>query len=166
MKIKYKSGLSTIYKIKCYDSAHNLKWFDGFSNIVVMSGLNKLLDATFVSGLILPKWYIGLKNSSMGYFLSDTMSSHSGWTESTKYSEIYRQQFIPGMIYEGSIDNSDSPAIFHINDDEVIYGAFLVSDKTKLGTIGTLYGVGDFIRPHQVVSGDILEITIYIIQEN
>jgi len=155
---------STKYLVRCFDKDGNLKWEDGFHNIVVTAGLNKLLDATFKSGYVAPLWYIGLKNSSAGVSAADTMASHGGWTEGTPYSNASRPQFLPGTINSGVVDNVSSVAVFDINDTDTIYGGFLVNDDAKGGTSGTLYGAGDFVSPRAVISGDTLEVTTIITQ--
>lgn len=163
-KFSAKCKASTKYLIKCFDKNGKLKWEEKFNNTVVTAGLNKLLDATFVTGSVVPLWYVGLKNSAAGILAADTMSSHAGWVEGTLYSNTTRPQFISGTIAAGVLNNSASTAVFTINDTGIIYGAFLVNDNTKGGTSGTLYGVGDFAAPRAVISGDIVEVTIIIAQ--
>lgn len=155
---------STEYLVKCFDKDGNLKWQEGFHNIVVTAGLNKLLDAIFKTGYVAPLWYVGLKNSVGGILAANTMASHAGWTEGTPYSNAARPQFIPGTITAGVVSNSASIATFSINNTDTIYGAFLVNDNTKGGTLGTLYGVGDFVTPRAVIAGDTLEVTVVITQ--
>ena len=155
---------STQYLVKCFDKDGNLKWQEGFHNSVVTAGLNKLLDATFSTGYAVPLWYVGLKNSAAGILAANTMSSHAGWTEGTPYSNATRSQFVPGAISSGIVSNAASVATFLINNTDTIYGAFLVNDNTKGGTLGTLYGVGDFVTPRAVITGDTLEITVIITQ--
>src|SRR5690554_1491510 len=82
-----------------------LKWKETIDNIVVTAGLNKVLDATFKTGLSTPAWYVGLKNTGSPA-AGDTMSSHAGWTENTSYDEANRPAFTPGTISNGSVDNS------------------------------------------------------------
>ena len=74
-----------------------LAWRDGFSNLTVTTGLNKLLDATLKTGLASPAWYVLLKGNGT-VVAGDTMASHSGWSELTPYSDANRPAFTPGPV--------------------------------------------------------------------
>lgn len=141
---------------------HQLAWSDNFYNTVVTTGLNKLLDAAFKTGLTSPTWYVGLVDNSgwTAYAAGDTMSSHTGWSESAAYSNSTRPAFTPGSISGGSVDNTASKAVFNINATATIRGAFLADNSTKSGTTGTLYGEGDFGASRSVLSGDTLNVSI------
>lgn len=154
---------STWYDVECYDRHGRLKWRDGFWNIVVTVGLNKLLDATFKNGLTTPAWYVGLKGTG-SMVAGDTMSSHAGWSEITPYSDSNRPTYTPGTISGGAVDNSASKAVFNINTSSTVYGCFLVDNNTKSGTTGTLYGGGDFGSSRSVVNGDTLNVTVTLTQ--
>ena len=134
-------------------------WTEEFDNLVVTTGLNKLLDATLKTGLTSPSWYVGLKGTG-SVVAGDTMSSHSGWSEIVPYSDTNRPAFTPGTISGGSVDNSASKATFNINGTSTVYGAFLVDNNTKSGSTGTLYGAGDFASARGVQDGDTLNVTI------
>jgi hypothetical protein len=157
----------TIYKVECFGKDGKLKWTEEFENTVVTAGLNVLLDATFKTGIAVPTWYVGLKDSAAGVVAGDTMASHAGWTESTDYGDPFsaRPAFTPGTIAAGSVDNSASKAVFAIDDTVDIYGAFLCDDDGSLALdTGTLYGAGDFSTPRSVISGDTLNVTVTLTQ--
>ena len=158
----------TLYEVECWRpvgdgggalSHYELAWQDDFQNIVVTSGLNKLLDAALKTGLASPLWYVGLKGTG-SVVLADTMASHGGWTEDQNYSQGTRPAFTPGTISAGSVDNSASKAQFSMNASTTIYGAFMTDNATKGGTTGTLYGAGDFAGSRAVQSGDTLNVQI------
>lgn len=153
----------TWYEVECYDKDGRLKWKDGFWNIVVTTGLNKLLDATFKNGLTTPAWYVGLKGTGT-MVAGDTMASHAGWAEIVPYSDGTRPTYTPGTISGGAVDNSASKAVFNINGSSTVYGCFLSTDNTKSGTTGTLYGGGDFSSSRAVVNGDTLNVTVTLTQ--
>lgn len=136
-----------------------LKWTDGFENLVVTVGLNKLLDATFKTGLASPAWYIGLKGTGTPA-AGDTMASHGTWSEITPYSAANRPTYTPGTISGGSVDNSAAKAVFNINASSTIYGCFSADDDTKGGSTGILYGAGDFSASRAVQDGDTLNVTV------
>jgi hypothetical protein len=146
------------YKVECFDVNGNLKWKDGFENLVVTVGRNHYLDATLKTGVTSPLWYVGLKNATAAV-AADTMSSKV-WTELVPYSNATRPQYITGTIGSGSVNNSGSTATFNINATATIGGAFLVNNNTKSGTTGILLGAGEFTTPRSVLSGDTLNVTV------
>jgi len=152
----------TLYHVECRDAFGNLRWVEDFPNLVTTVGKNKLLDATFKTGLTTPAWYVGLVDNASfsAYAAADTMSSHAGWIEGVPYSDATRPALTPGTIAAGSVDNSASKATFNINATLTVRGAFLVDNSTKSGTTGTLYGVGDFAASRSVLSGDTLSVTV------
>jgi hypothetical protein len=59
------------------------------------------------------------------------------------------------------VDNSASKAQFSINATATIGGAFIVTNSTKGGTTGILYGGGAFTEGNRsVVNGDTLNVTV------
>jgi hypothetical protein len=148
---------STRYVLTCHRQGA-LVWTEAFDNMVVTAGKNKLLDACFVTGLASPAWYVGLVDNAsfVTYALTDTMASHAGWNEGVPYSNAARVALTPGSIASGSVDNSASPAVFTISASLTVRGAFLTDTATKSGTLGTLYGAGDFTIARSVLGGDIL----------
>jgi hypothetical protein len=152
----------TRYHVESYDKRGVLKWIEDFDNLVTTAGLNKLLDATFKTGLAEPLWYVGLVDggSEPAYSADDTMASHAGWAENNAYTEGVRQTFTPGTIAVGAVDNSDSRAVFTISSDGAIAGCFLVDDDVENGEECTLYGEGAFTGgPRPVEIGDTLRVT-------
>lgn len=144
------------------DGRRYLAYREKFPNIVVTTGLNKLLDATLKTGLASPAWYVGLVDNASfsAYAGADTMASHGGWLEGTPYSNANRPTFTPGSVSAGSVDNSASKAAFTINATLTVRGSFLTDNNTKGGTTGTLYGEGDYAASRAVVSGDTLNVQI------
>jgi hypothetical protein len=153
--------LKSFYEIDCYRDGI-LIWSDSFWNLVTTVGKNALLDYTFFSGAVSPTWYVGVVANSgfTQYAATDTMSSHTGWTESTTYSNATRPAYTVVAASAGSMSNDASRALFNINGTTTVRGAFLTSNSTKGGTTGTLYGEGDFAATRDVVSGDVLSIKI------
>lgn len=150
--------ISQHYKVECFDKDGNLKWTDGFENLVVTAGRNQYLDATLKTGGASPLWYVGLKNAT-AETAADTMASKP-WTELVPYSNATRPQYVPGTIAAGSVDNAASKAVFNINATATIDGAFLVNNNTKSGTTGILLGAGNFAASRSVLNGDTLNITV------
>ena len=154
----YGVKVRTTYHVECYGADGRLRWVDEADNIVVTSGLNKLLDATLKTGLASPTWYLGLKNSAAGIVLADTLASHAGWTETTSTYSGNRKTWTPGTIAAGSVDNSGSVAVFSMTGTVTIYGCLMCDQAT--GTSGILYGAVDFSTSRSVASGDTLNVTV------
>lgn len=151
---------SNHYHVQCHDKFGNLKWEDEIDNLVVTEGRNHLLDVAFKSGAQITSWYVGITTASPTFAAGDTMASHGGWTEEQDYSEANRQTLTLGTISSGSVDNSASKAQFSINANaQSIGGLFIVSNNTKGGTTGTLYGGGAFTGGNKAAdSGDTLSV--------
>jgi len=153
--------MRTKYEVECYGPDGILKWRDGFENLVVTAGLNKVLDACFKTGLAAPAWYVGLKDTGAPA-AGDTMASHVTWAWLTNYTGD-RQAFTPGSVAAGSVDNSASKAVFPITGNDTIYGCGLCDSAT--GDTGVLYGAGDFASPRAVLSGDTLNVQVTLTAE-
>jgi hypothetical protein len=100
-------------------------------------------------------WYAGLVDNAgfTGDSPSDTMASHSGWTENQDYSEAVRQTLAFSAAASRTISDSVS---FSINATVTIRGLFVTSDNTKGGTTGTLFSTALFGTPPALVSGNVL----------
>jgi hypothetical protein len=140
-----KIKLRTSYKFVLRDKFGNIKDVRETHNLVTTVGLNNILDIYFENGTPATTWYLGLIAAGASLDASDTMSSHSGWTEETSYDESTRQSIVwNGAASSGSITNSSSPCVFTMNASVTVYGAFKCDDNTKSGTSGTLYGEAAF----------------------
>jgi predicted hotdog family 3-hydroxylacyl-ACP dehydratase len=157
--MNYNGAIKQLYKVECFDKDGNLKWKDGFENLVVTTGRNQYLDATLKTGVTSPTWFIGLKDA-VAAIAADTMGSHAGWAELTPYSQGTRPAFVLGTIAAGSVDNSASKAVFTINGTATIGGAFVANNSTKAGSTGILLGAGEFAAARSVLSGDTLNVTV------
>lgn len=155
-------SLSTHYSIECRDAFGNLKWTDEFDNLVVTAGLNDSLDKHFKGSSYTAAWYVGITAGTPTFAAGDTMSSHGGWTEVTAYDEAVRQTLTLGTVSAGSVDNSANKARFTISSNSTtIGGAFVVTNSTKGGTSGTLYGGGALSGGNKTLDdNDTLDVTI------
>lgn len=153
--------LSTIYEIEARDRDGTLLWLERVHNLVVTAGLNDSLDKHFKGSGYTAAWYVGLTGNSPTFAAGDTMSSHAGWTEVTAYSEANRQTLTLGTVAAGSVDNSASKAVFTVNaNGTAVGGAFVVTNNTKGGSTGVLYGGAAFGANRTLNSGDTLTITV------
>lgn len=156
--------LSTHWKIECFDKHGKLKWVDEFDNLVVTAGLNDSITQHFKGSAYTAAWYVGITAGTPTFAAGDTMSSHAGWTEVTAYDEAVRQTLTLGSVSGGSADNSAAKATFTISaNTTTIGGAFLVTNSTKGGSTGTLYGGGAFSAGNKVLDdNDTLAVTVTV----
>jgi len=157
-------GRKTRYDIEIRDPDGNLIAQDTFYNLVVTEGLNHSIDTQFNGSAYTASWYVGITGGTPSFAAGDTMSSHAGWTEVTAYDETARQTLTLSSASSGSADNSASKAVFTINaNGTTVGGAFIVTDNTKGGTTGTLYGGGAFTQGNQTIgSGSTVTVTVTI----
>ncbi len=134
-------------------------WTDEIHNLVPTVGKNHLLDQWLAGSTYTAAWYMGLTSTGASYNAADTMSSHSGWTESTAYSNANRLTCAFSSAASGSKALSSALA-FNINGTATIAGAFIASVNTKGGTTGTLGSASNFTGGDRAVSnGDTLSVS-------
>jgi len=155
-------GLKTHYLVECFGPDGEFKWADEFDNLVVTAGLNDSLDKHLKGSAYTAAWYVGITAGTPSFDPADVMSSHGGWTEVTAYDEANRQTLTLGTVSAGSVDNSAAKATFTISTNSTtIGGAFVVTDNTKGGTTGTLYGGGAFSAGNKTLDdNDTLQVTV------
>jgi len=161
---KLKAG--GVFTVTCYGKDGNLKWEDRTPNLVVNTGLKLMNDQFFTGANYTAAWFLGLYGAAGTNIpaAGDTMVSHAGWTEVTQYDEVTRRPANFGAATTADpsvISNGASIAVYTINDSVTIGGAFLTTDGTKGGAIGTLFSAGAFIAPgdRAVVAGDVINLT-------
>ena len=155
-------ALENIYHIECIGRDGKLKWEDEIRNLVVDEGLNDLLDKYLKGSAYTAAFYVGLTDDTPTVDASDTMASHSGWSEVTAYDEAVRQTLTLGSVSSQSVSNSASKAAFTCSTDSTtVGGAFITTNSTKSGDTGTLYGAGAFSGGDKSVDdGDTLNVTV------
>lgn len=140
--------------IEAYAPDGSLMWIKKIHNLVPTVGHNYILDTLHAQTL-----YVGLKGSGSAA-AADTMSSHSGWSEVTGYSQGTRPELQMGTAASGAIDNSSNKATFTINASVNVAGIFVTTDSTKSGSSGTLLSVSDFDGVAALTSGSTLNVTV------
>jgi len=160
-RIQQDKGLTTRYQIEARDADGRLLWQEDIHNLVTTAGLNDSLDKHFKASGYTAAWYVGLTGNSPSFAAADTMASHGGWTEVTAYDEAARQTLTLGTVAAGSVDNSASKAVFTISTNSTaVGGAFIVSNNTKGGSTGVLYGGAAFSANRTLNDNDTLTITV------
>lgn len=157
------------YRFECYDKDGNLKWVEEVPNLVVDEGLDETLDKFFKGSNYTASFFVGLVDNAgfTAFAAGDTAAQidlGNGWGESVAYSEATREALTLGAVSSQSVDNSASKASFSINATAVIKGAFVVTNSTKGGTGGLLYGEAAFAANRSVENGDTLNVQVTLTQ--
>lgn len=150
------------YTFECRDAQGNLKWVDGFTNVVTTPGKNDLLTQYFKGSSYTAAWYLLLIDNAgfSAIAAGDTAASHAGWVESTAYSNANRPTLSFGTASAASL--AASAATFNINATATINGAGAITNNTKGGTTGVLYSAGSFGAPRSVDNLETLNVTLTV----
>lgn len=139
------------YIVECFTKDGEFKWKDDTHNLIVNSGINYL-----ISGGWTPSCYIGLLSDTPTIVAGDIMTSHTGWTEVTGYSETVRAIYTK-TITANAVTNSASKALFSINATVTVGGIFISTVATKATTTGTLISAAPFATGNKsAISGDLI----------
>jgi hypothetical protein len=172
-------GVNGYYTVQCHDKDGNLKWEDGFPNQVVQVGKQLMLNTLLTgSSYTVVGPYMGLvATSSPTFSPTDTMTSHSGWTEFVNYT--YSGSAVRGTAaFSASTGNNSttsgsnvvtsslsSSLVFTITSTGgTVSGCFIVTGtgavNTQSSTAGTLYSAGAFTGGTKTTSsGDTLTVS-------
>lgn len=156
------------FQAECRDRYGNLKWTDGFDNLIVNEGLDDLLSKYLKGSSYTANWYVGLVDAAnfSSFSAGDTASGigtsspSNGWQEFDEYDESNRQDWTGGTVSSQSVDNSGSKATFTISASGTVKGAFVISDNTIGGTSGVLLSEGAFSSDRNVEDDDTLNVTV------
>ena len=168
-------GIEGIYHVECRDADGNLKWTDEFPNLVNAIGkqlmLNTLLAGTSYT-TVGP--YLGLIGTTSPTFAaSDTMTSHTGWTEFTNYtvggSAVRGTAVFSAATSAGTTPSNVTTAAASAITYTItgaggnVTGCFLVTgsgaSSTLSNTGGTLYSAGAFTTAKTTTAGDTVSVT-------
>jgi hypothetical protein len=166
--------MKNIYRFEAWEGKPHeskLLWVEEVENLTTNQGLNDNLTKYFTGSAYTAAWYCGLvDNTGFSAFNATdiaaniTTTTPSGgtnqWQENEAYTQSVRQTITFGSASGQSISNSGSPCAFTINASVTIYGGFVISNDTKGGTTGVLYGEGAFASPQVLSSGNTLTVTV------
>ena len=150
------------FKVQHLRAGKLLAEFDAL-NAIVDVGLNHILETEFHAGTPITAWYIGLVNNAgfSAFSDADTMSSHTGWAETSDYDEANRPQWTAGTATGRAITNATT-ADFTMSGTLTVKGLFICGGtgaNSKGGTTGTLWSSAAFSSTIPVIDGDVLKIT-------
>lgn len=167
-------GIEGHYHVVCRDADGNIKWEDGFPNLVNAVGKQLMLD-TLLSGssytTVGP--FLGLiSGTGLTFAASDTLSSKS-WTEFTNYtvggSAVRGTAVFGSATSTGStptnVTTKTATAITYTitGGGGTVGGCFLVTgsgaSSTQGNTSGTLYSAGAFGTAKITTAGDTVSVT-------
>lgn len=159
-------GLSpkNTYAFECHGPDGDLRWREEVHNLITTEGKNDLLTNYFKGSSYSAAFYVGLVTGASPTFAAGDTAAQiggaNGWTESTIYSESVRQTLTLGTASSGSIDNTASKAVFSINNSGTIGGGFVITNSTKSGTTGKLYGEAAFGSARTVANTDTISVSV------
>jgi hypothetical protein len=145
------------FQAYAFDDLGNLLWTEKFRNGVTDEGLLSILDVYFRNQAQQAAWYVAPITVTTTVSASDTLASHSGWTESTAYTESTRPAWSPPAASANILKNTTSVA-FTFNASTLVDGLMLASDDTKGDVTGTLWCTGLFSTQRSLSSGQELRI--------
>lgn len=148
-----------VYTVECRDAQGDLKWTDTIKNVVTTVGKNDLLDKYLAGSAYTAAFYLGLI-SSVSYLGApqgtDTMSSHTNWTEAgATNAPAYSQGARPTAAWSAAAAGAkalSASLAYSITSSGTIKGAFLTTVATKDGTTGILFSAGLFSGGDKVVA--------------
>jgi len=168
-------GMAGVYHVECRDAQGNLKWTEEFPNLVNAIGKELMLDTLLKgSSYSVTGPYLGLIDGAGSTFAaSDTMVSHSGWTEFANYtvggSAVRGTAVFASATSTGStpsnVTTSAAAAITYTitGAGGTVGGCFLVlgsgASDTISNTGGTLYSAGNFTTAKITTAGDTVSVT-------
>jgi hypothetical protein len=158
------------YLTECIGADGKLKWQDKAQNLVTTVGKNEVLDkALGGSSYTVVGPYLGLISSTSfsAIALSDTMSSHGGWTEAGGTNSPTYSGGRKTAVWAGASAGAKAlaaPLSFGITSSGTVKGCFMVfgsaATNTVDGTAGILLSAGLFAGGDKAVAnGDTLNVS-------
>ena len=167
-------GIEGVYHIVCRDADGNIKWEEGFPNLVNAVGKQLMLD-TLLSGVSYSTVgpYLGLiSGTGLTFAAADTMSSKT-WTEFVNYTvggsavrgtAVFASATSTGTTPTNVTTKTATAITYTITGaGGTVGGCFLVTgsgaSNTQGNTSGTLYSAGAFATAKVTTAGDTVSVT-------
>ena len=163
------------FYVECRDKDGNLKWTDGFPNLVVAVGKQLMLDTLLKgSAYTVTGPYLGLTNASLTPAATDTMTTLvGGGKEFTAYTvggsavrgtAVFASSTSTGSTPSNVTSSTATGITYTITGaGGTVYGCFLVlgsgAVSTQSNTGGTLYSEGNFSVAKTTTAGDTVTVT-------
>jgi len=167
-------GVEGYYHVVCRDKDGNIKWEDGFPNLVTAVGKQLMLDTLLVtaSGYTRVGPFLGLLKSGYTAAATDTMSITTA-NEFTNYT-VGGSAVRGTAAFSASSSSGTTPSnVTTCAASSITYtitgaggtvaGCFLATGtgavNTQLSTAGTLYSAGNFATAKATTVGDTVAVT-------
>jgi len=168
-------GVEGYWHVECRDKDGNLKWTEGFPNLVVAVGKQLMLDTLLKgSSYSVTGPFLGLTNATLTPAATDTMTTLvGGGKEFTAYTvggsavrgtAVFASSTSTGAT-PSNVTSSTATAITYTitGSGGTVYGCFLVlgtgAVSTQSSTGGTLYSEGNFSTAKVTTAGDTVSVT-------
>ena len=167
-------GVEGWYHVVCRDKDGNVKWEEGFPNLVVAVGKQLMLDTLLrTSGTYTTVGpYLGLLNASITPAATDTMSTIVPSKEFIAYqvggsavrgTAAFAASSSTGATPSNVTSSTATSVTYTITGSGgTVYGCFLVTGTGALNTLsnasGTLYSEGNFSTPKTTTAGDTVSV--------
>lgn len=168
-------GVEGWYHVVCRDKDGNVKWEEGFPNLVVAVGKQLMLDTLLrTSGTYTTVGpFLGLLNASITPAATDTMSTIVPSKEFIAYtvggSAVRGTAAFAASSSTGAtpsnVTSSTATAVTYTitGSGGTVYGCFLVTGtgavSTQSNASGTLYSEGNFSTAKTTTAGDTVSVT-------
>lgn len=126
-------------------------------NIVVTTGLNKMLDVMLHNDTQVATWYVApfvLNVAPTAGLTGATFDSTL--QELTEYNEATRPAYVEAAAAGGITTNAASKATFTINGTVNNWGLAILSTSTKEDTVGLLFAAVKYAAVRALQSADVL----------
>ena len=168
-------GVEGWYHVVCRDKDGNVKWEEGFPNLVVAVGKQLMLDTLLrTSGTYTTVGpFLGLLNASITPAATDTMSTIVPSKEFIAYTvsgsavrgtAVFSASSSTGATPSNVTSSTATAVVYTITGSGgTVYGCFLVTGtgavSTQSSTAGVLYSEGNFSTAKTTTAGDTVSVT-------
>lgn len=130
-------------------------------NLMPLEGINHMFNVEFHAVAQVSTWFVGIFEGNYTPVSTDIMATFpSVATETVAYVSATRPEWVEGAATLGTIDNAAAEAVFVLNADKLVRGAFLSSSAVKAGVAGVLASAARFATPKDGQSGDEILVTV------
>ncbi len=133
------------------------------SNLVVNEGLDYILGSALANATQLATWYVGIFKANHTPIAGDVASTFAGAgvadEANAEYTEANRPTYNTSAgVTSQTLTNTANPTEFTANTAVTIFGAFLISENTKGGLVGTLCANSLFASSRPLQNADVLRV--------
>jgi len=150
------------YHVVCRDKDGNVKWEEGFPNLVVGVGKQYMFDSILKTAVSVVGPYLGLIGSVYTPAATDTMTTIAA-IEFTAYTGNRQTAVFAAASGTTTTTSTAAALTYNINGSGTVYGCFLLTGAaalvTKSNALGVLYSGGNFGTAKAVTNGDTVAVT-------